>query len=670
MRQAACIGFLLLVATAMAVGCEGAPQATHSPPPTSVPALTPTSPPTPSPHITLAATPKPKSTLLPTATSGPAPTLVPTATPHPTPTRLPTASTPPTPSPTPETMIGAIDCTDHRLIVEIIELSEERENTFSPRILTLYEDKLEEVERSTKMLICQADAKLSAGGDFHITYRYEVDRDGNAVISYTVGDPVLPLGANLNDAFPIGATMRGADGTEIRELQTIADARPLVYAEDNFNGPPKEGNRFVMVRVEVVNPSDALQSVDVSYLEFELIGNNRVIYTFSDGCGVIPNELDREIFPGGREEGNVCFEIPETEGGLILVHKPGSETETRRFLQLGEVEDPAPIVFSDLNWTTVQVQTRIAQFIVENGYGHPTDTVVGLAGPNLKALRKGDIEVSMEVWLPNQQDDWDEAVALGQVVSLGKGLGESWESNFVIPKYVADQYPGLRTIEDLKNPEYNSLFQTHDFKGKARLVGCPANWSCDSVAQQQIESYGLIDFVEVVLPGNQDALFSDPKGNYSGEEPWLGYIWGTADPALVLDLVRLEEPPYTEECWATTKACAFEDITIIIAAHASLEKRAPDIAEFLRNWDLDIERYMPIAKYIHANLDLGIWDLRNDQAWDAAIWYLKNYEGGWSEWVPAGVSARVREALKDEITQQDSWSREPPISPEAPVEWS
>lgn len=508
------------------------------------------------------------------------------------------------------------------------------------------------------MLSCQADAKLSAGGDFHITYRYEVDRDGDAFISYTVGDPVQPPSAHLSDAFPIGATMRGADGTEIRELQTIADARPLVYAENQFNDPPKEGNRFVMVRVEVVNPSDALQSVEVSSLEFELIGNNRVIYTFSDGCGVIPNELDREIFPGGREEGNVCFEIPETEGGLILVYNPGFDTETRRFLQLGEIEDPAAIVFSDLNWTTVQVQNRIAQFIVENGYGYPTDTILGSIARNFEFLRQGDIHVSMEVWLPNQQDDWDEAVALRQVVSLGKSLGENWESNFVIPKYIADQYPGLRTVQDLKAPEYSKLFQTHDFMGKARLVSCVVRWSCEMVAQQQVESYGLTDFVSVVTPSSFQVFLLDLEGNYSLQEPWLGYLWGTADPALVLDLVRLEEPPYTEECWAATRACAFEDITIIIAAHASLEKRAPDVAEFLRNWDLSIERYRPIAKYIHANLDVDIWnadnwDLSDDQAWDAAIWYLNNYEGVWSEWVPAHVSARVREALKNEIPERD-----------------
>ncbi|MCZ0938339.1 MAG: hypothetical protein OXJ55_06865, partial [Caldilineaceae bacterium] len=33
------------------------------------------------------------------------------------------------------------------------------------------------------------------------------------------------------------------------------------------------------------------------------------------------------------------------------------------------------IIFSDLNWTSAQIQNRIAQYIVEKGYGYSTDVV-------------------------------------------------------------------------------------------------------------------------------------------------------------------------------------------------------------------------------------------------------------------------------------------------------
>ena len=63
-----------------------------------------------------------------------------------------------------------------------------------------------------------------------------------------------------------------------------------------------------------------------------------------------------------------------------------------------------PIIFSDLNWTSAQFQNRVAQYIVEKGYGHPTDVVFGATLPLLQGLRRGDTQVTMEIWLPNQTE--------------------------------------------------------------------------------------------------------------------------------------------------------------------------------------------------------------------------------------------------------------------------
>ena len=58
------------------------------------------------------------------------------------------------------------------------------------------------------------------------------------------------------------------------------------------------------------------------------------------------------------------------------------------------------IVFSDLNWTSAQVQNRIAQYIVEHGYGYPTDVVFGGTLPLFQGLRGGDTHVTMESGCP------------------------------------------------------------------------------------------------------------------------------------------------------------------------------------------------------------------------------------------------------------------------------
>ncbi len=301
-------------------------------------------------------------------------------------------------------------------------------------------------------------------------------------------------------------------------------------------------------------------------------------------------------------------------------------------------EDKDTIVFSDLNWTSAQVQNRIAQYLVEEGYGYPTDVVFGATLPLFQGLRRGDSHVTMEIWLPNQDESWAEAQAAGEVVSLGESLGKDWQSAFVIPAYLAEQYPDLDSIEDLKDPQYQELFATAETGGKARLVSCVTGWACEEVNAQQIEGYGLSDYVHIVNPGDGAAANADLYGAYEQEEPWLGYQWGTNDPALILDLVRLEEPEYSDECWFTTKACAYEDATILVAVNADLLASAPEIIEFLRNWSFDIATYKAVAAWQQDN--------PNADSNDAAMWWLSNNEAVWSQWISGDAATAVAAALE------------------------
>ena len=297
------------------------------------------------------------------------------------------------------------------------------------------------------------------------------------------------------------------------------------------------------------------------------------------------------------------------------------------------------IVFSDLNWTSAQVQNRIAQYIVEHGYGYPTDVILGATLPNFQGLQKGDIHVTLEIWLPNQSIGWEKAVEIGDVVSVGTSLVGDWQSTFVIPKFVADANPDLKTPQDLLKPEYQELFATADSRGKARLVACVIGWSCELVNTAQIESYGLADGLHVINPGSQEAMFAEVYAAFEKEEPWLGYMWGTGDPALKLDLVQLEEEPYTEECWDTDKACAFAESLVLVAVHKSLLPRAPEVIGMLQNWEFSIDLYKSIFQWMDAN--------PGSEASEAAQWFLQNNKV-WESWVTPEAAAAVNAALAAE----------------------
>ena len=151
----------------------------------------------------------------------------------------------------------------------------------------------------------------------------------------------------------------------------------------------------------------------------------------------------------------------------------------------GQSEEKEAIIFSDLNWTSAQFQNRVAQYIVEEGYGYPTEVVFGSTVPLFQGLRRGDTHVTMEIWLPNQDEVWRDASVAGEVVPIGESLGRDWQSAFAIPAYLQEQYPELDSVEDLKDDKFKALFASAETGGKARLVSCVIGWSCELVNAKQ-----------------------------------------------------------------------------------------------------------------------------------------------------------------------------------------
>ncbi len=348
----------------------------------------------------------------------------------------------------------------------------------------------------------------------------------------------------------------------------------------------------------------------------------------------------------------VVTEQVEVEKEVEVEKVVTEQVEVTRVVEVMAPEGPKEtIVFGDLNWSSALLQNRIAQYIVEKGYGYPTDVKFGATLPLFQGLKNGDTDVTMEIWLPNQNEAWNAAREEGAVLSVGQSLGKDWQSAFVIPSYLQEQYPDLDSVEDLKDQQYKDLFKTAESGDKARLVSCIIGWACETVNAAQIKGYGLEDHVHVINPGDGAALNADLYGAYEREEPWLGYQWGTNDPALILDLVRLEEPPFSEACWASedVKPCGYQDATILIAVNPDLPGEAPDVVEMLRKWDFNIEIYKSVARWQGENPDANVTA--------TALWWLNNNADIWSNWVTDEASEGIQAALSAG-EEADGWPAE------------
>ena len=441
----------------------------------------------------------------------------------------------------------------------------------------------------------------------------------------------------------IGAAMAGVTESQVSADQIQAMVQAAVTGAAQEGASPEEIQKMVEGAVMAAT-ADSVTSADVQSAISQAVMDAQAGAVTAEDVQAAVREAQADAVTSAEVQAAVQKAADSAAMQVAANSLTAEEIESIVSAALEEraMMEEVPketIVFSDLNWTSAQVQNRIAQYIVEHGYGYPTDQVLGATLPNFQGLQKGDIHVTLEIWLPNQSLGWEEAIEIGDVVSVGTSLVGDWQSTFVVPKYVAEANPDLKTPQDLKTDKFQALFATDDSRGKARLVACLIGWSCELVNTAQIESYGLVDSLHVINPGSQEAMFADLYAAYENQEPWLGYMWGTGDPALKLDLVRLEEPPYSKECWDSDKACAFAESLVLVAVHKSMLPRAPDVIAMLQKWEFTIDIYKSIFQWMDAN--------DGAEASEAAVWFLKNNDV-WETWVTSEAAAAVNAALANE----------------------
>ena len=290
------------------------------------------------------------------------------------------------------------------------------------------------------------------------------------------------------------------------------------------------------------------------------------------------------------------------------------------------------IVFSDLNWSSALLQNRIAGFIVEHGYGYYVDFLTGDTMSLFPALIRRDSHVTMEIWLPNQQDVWAEALKDGTVISVGSSLDANWQSMFVIPRYTQEANPGLVSYTDIE--AHKDLFARPGSDGKAVLINCIFGWKCEQVNTAKHALYGMQNYVKLVSPGSAAGLFADLESAHANGDHWLGYLWGPTKTPVTLDLVVLEEPVCPPGC-DPAQGYAYPVAEVLIGISTDLETRAPDVVDMLRKYDF------VGAEQVAAE----IWMSDNDATeTEAAINWLST-STYWHAWVTDEARNYVEAAL-------------------------
>ena len=309
------------------------------------------------------------------------------------------------------------------------------------------------------------------------------------------------------------------------------------------------------------------------------------------------------------------------------------------------------IVLAGLDWDSNSFHNGVAGFILENGYGCEIDTIPGSTIPLLNGMIRGDIDVTMEVWIPNVRDAWEKAIADGDVAAVGISYPDAKQAWYV-PKYLVEgddaKAPDLKSVEDL--PKYASLFEDPEDPEKGRFLNCILGWGCEVMNTKKLIAYGLTDTFNNFRPGTGGAMSAAIESAILRKQPIVFYYWS---PTWVMgkigdDVVELQEPAFDEAAWDALSTMPQEDVTsdtkatawplteVSIGVNTEFQKEAPEIVEFLGKYGFVSATVSKALAYMQDN---------SASAEDAAINWLQNNEDTWSAWVPEDVAERVKKAL-------------------------
>lgn len=310
------------------------------------------------------------------------------------------------------------------------------------------------------------------------------------------------------------------------------------------------------------------------------------------------------------------------------------------------------IVFGEQDWDSAQVHNAIARHILKEGFGCRTSVIPGSTIPMQQGTIRGDIDVLMEVWQDNIPEFLPPALESGEIVDLGINFGDGQQGWFV-PRYLIEGdserdiepvAPDLESVTDIA--QYAELFRDPEQPDKGRFYNCIIGWVCEEINTAKLEAYGLSELFTNFRPGTGVALTSSMEGAFLRGEPWFGYYWGPTWVLGKLDMVQLEEPEYTDECWEhlnenledPDEACAYPTSIVTIVVNGEFaEDVAPEVIEFLREYRTDSAQVSGLLAYMQETDALPE---------EAAMHFLETETDQWSQWLPAEVAERVQASLR------------------------
>lgn len=165
---------------------------------------------------------------------------------------------------------------------------------------------------------------------------YDHDGDGNDEIGAGASEiQISPQSTGSRGMpFPIGSSVRFAHTWEVTVLGVRPDGAEDILSRSELNDPPAQGEQYVIVRLQVTNLGDDIDTFEIERLR--ATGRSTIVYgQLDDACGLVPDPLiARDLPPGVSAEGNICWSIREADVDALVMYTSSAPREERVYLAL------------------------------------------------------------------------------------------------------------------------------------------------------------------------------------------------------------------------------------------------------------------------------------------------------------------------------------------------
>lgn len=304
-----------------------------------------------------------------------------------------------------------------------------------------------------------------------------------------------------------------------------------------------------------------------------------------------------------------------------------------------QAAEKTTITFADVGWDSIKLNNALAGLVAEEVFGYTWQETPGSTPISHEALVAGEVDVHMEEWTDNIASYHDDLDA-GKFVELGVNFNDNYQG-FYIPRYVADQYPDLKTVQDLA--KYPELFPDPEDPSKGIIYGGIAGWEITEIMEKKVAAYGLDQYYNYFVSGSDAILNTAMTSAWDKQEPIVAYYWEPTWLLGMYDFVLLEDSPYDPAVYQDgIGACPA--VTVTVAVSNDFAASNPEYCEFLSNFSMSSALISEALAYMQ---ETGSSDYE-----DAARWLLtQSHPELIDQWLTPEQAETLRTGLTSDASQ-------------------